>query len=1251
MDWIRYTRRNCPICNGARNDCRQNQASSLVHCRDNTITTDDWIFRGQDAWGFNMWADACSAEAWTAENHAQWQQEQEARQKIREQKLREKQARSLSDQEKDQLIKQILSQLSLSEKHKIQLNNRGLTDEQIKAAGYRSVTQWQKLITSVDDNLAGVRLGGESLLTPDSGILCPIRNQIGQFVSWQLRQDNNSNAKYIWAASEKKRHHRPTSHNKQYGELPLGVCIPNSAVNNTQPGVVGLTEGTTIKPQIASNRLNIPIIGASGGNFASSAQTLKTTLEHLSAHSVILYPDAGAVTNPNVLKQYEKVFGLLKKWNYDVKVAWWQQITKEDGDIDEIEPITRSTITYLSTEAFIKLAQKQQYIATRKESWRVNKHFTAQKQIHQRYFKSNLPTSNTATFIKSTTGTGKTTSLVKWLEQLKDQGAICLGYRNTLLLQWCAKADFYHLHEHDGLNLIGWSKSRIALCVDSLGRFKPSDFEGKILILDEVCSVIRHALFSQTVRNRERILNLLGEAIRRCERLICLDGMMADWVVDYITAFCPDKKIETIENTWKNNKAPVNFLMGTEIDGKLKVNDRSPWLDELLNLAPVPAIGLDSQVFGESLDNLLSERGYNVLRVDSKTVNEKAVKEFLGGDGTRDSERHISPCDRYLTKYKPDVLIYTPSAESGVDVSISDYFSHHFCFFFGVLQVDAILQLMARIRDVNCPKYLWCKQWVSLPPQETIRSPLAEEVASVIDQNLVRDLHLSMSEENNSDELIATIRSLIDQSKTPHYHTATKLTAIANYEKSNLRDCVLSSLFAHGYEVNLVTGKDNYQIKEDVKAATKEVKEHNCQDIFNAEDLNPEQANKPLEYDANWSDRIKRIKADYKRRLPGIEYSQRWTSEFIYKLRYAEPGFIERQELFWLLENPDVAKTLQQEQYHFLCRKFIEYEQVSLWKIKTRLATISALRELGIHQLLNHPDHQYTSESTEILAIWKKAHKTKYRQILGRNPGSQPIRYVGGLLKMVGLGWQSQQVRVGSESMRIYQLDRKLLEDNDRLVVNECIGRKYQKYLSGEVEHLDWSLILSVEEKVKISVPERVNLAAAFQWSADPTGNGGQPEKNFLEKTATAIDTQGLESVTGSPKNVYKLDGVPVTEKTADKLDDLEPILGAEKGDRLADDLVEQLGDEIQINLDSRVLRQDNHQSNVVSSSRPQLTDYQNREVVWFKSKWGWFKGWICKVAEGEGDFARVWCNQINSFGYLIDSALNIAPGDWVLRQ
>ena len=1199
MDWIRYNRRNCPVCHGARNDCRQNQATQLVHCRDNSVNPTGWLFRGQDAWGFNMWVDDRQGSAWVAENLAPWQQEQFSRRKAREQKLREKQARSLSDGERDRLIKQIISQLSLSEKHRQNLRDRGLTEGQIEAGCYRSVTQWQKLAIAVDDNLAGVRLEGRSLLTPDSGILCPIPNHQGQFVSWQLRQDNNSNAKYIWAASEKKRYHRPTSHNKQYGELPLGVFLPISTPQDAKTGVVGLTEGTTIKPHIASVRLNIPVIGASGGNFASSPKTLKATLEHLSAQEIILYPDGGAVTNPQVLKQYQKVFGLLKKWNYPVKVAWWQQVTKEDGDIDEVDDSTLCQITYLSPELFINLAHKQQYIAQARQSWRKSKHFTARLQIHQRYFKSKLPRKNTATFIKSTTGSGKTTQLVKWLKELKQRGAIFLGYRNTLLLQWCAKSDgeglnFYHLHEHDGIPLIGWDRSRIALCVDSLWRFQPENFEGKVLILDEVCSVIRHLLFSQTVRNREHILNLLTEAIRRCDRLICLDGMMADWVVDYLTQLCPDKQIETIENTWKGNKAPVNFLMGVEVDGKLKVNDRSPWLDELLNRAPVPAIGLDSQVFAESLDNLLTSMGYNVLRIDSKTVKEQYVKEFLGGDDTKDTSKYLSCCDAYLKKYRPDVLLYTPSAESGVDVSISDYFTHHFCFFFGVLQVDAILQLMARIRDVNCPKYFWCKQWVSLPDEETIRSPLAEKVAQVVDQNLVRDINLSMSGEDNQEELISAIRSLIYQSKTPHWHTANQLTAIANYEKSNLRDCVKESLETHGYEVNLVTGKDYCQVKKEVKKATKEVKQHNCQDIFNAEDIPPELADKPLVFDAGWDERCKLIKAAFKRRLPGIEHSSRWSAELIYKLRYIEPGLIEGQELFWLLFNPDVAKMLQQEKYHFLCRKFIEYEQVSLWKIKTRLATIEALRELGIDELVNNPNLEYTNSSPEILAIWKKAHQKKYRQILGRNPGEQPIRYVGGLLKMVGCGWQSRQVRVGQDSVRIYQLDTKLLADDDRLVVLECIGRKYQKYLTGEVEHLDWSLVSEVEEKVKNPVTPKPNLAS------------NKPEKNPLTKTATSIAKQGLDSVTGSPNNVYKPDSVPVTEKIEDKSSDLDNSSLVRNDVKSLRDLTEDLGQKREALVNNQSPNQINHQ--VVFPSRPQLTDYQDREIVWIKRMYEKYK-------------------------------------------
>ena len=1086
MTWIRYNRGDCPICLGIRKDCRSNNDTGLVHCRDSDANPRDWIFRGLDTWGFGMWAYAPDTEAWSQAKKEQWRIEREFRQKVREREERESRAKSLSSEDRDREIRKILAQLTLSARHRQNLKDRGLSDGQIRDGHYRSVEQWQKLDSRVSDRLAGVKLGGKSLLTPDAGILCPIPDCQGKFTSWQLRQDNNSDAKYIWAASEKKRKHRPTAHLKN-GELPLGVWLPQEPVDQS---TIGLTEGTGIKPYIASLKLNIPVVGAAGGNFASSPQTLKATLEHLQSQKIILYPDAGSVINTNVLNQYQKLFNLVHSWNYDITIAWWKQVEKGDGDIDEIDLSTSATITHLSPTEFIKLARQQQYIYKLKNSWREFKRFTPKRTIHRRYFQDQLPPSNTATFIKSGLGTGKTTQLTKkWLVELKSTGAIALGYRNTLLLQFCAQSDFYHLHEHNGAMMIDDDRSRIALCVDSLGKFKPENFEGKVLIIDEIVSVIRHLLFSPTIRNPEQIQNLFAEAIRQSDRLICLDGMMADWVVDYISGLCPEKTIETIANTWVGSKAPLNFLLGTiDVGGNLKVNDRSPWLEELLDRAPVPAIATDSQVFAESLDKIMTKLGYKVLRVDSKTVPEDSVKEFL------------SCCDPYIKKHRPDVLIYTPSAESGVDVSITDYFSHHFCFFFGVLGVDAILQMLGRIRDVGVPKYVWCRQWVSQREIETIRSPIAQKIAEIIDRNLSRDLTSTLSGIEREREIIQLVRSLLKQEKSYHSDCAYKLMAIANYEKSHLRECLLESLQTARYQINPVTRINNQQAQITVKETTVEVKQQNCRDIFTAEDLPESILEKPLAFDANWLQRCKLIKANLKRRLPGIEHSLRWSEEFIYKIRYQDRQFIAKQELAWLLQHPTVAQRMQQEHYHSLCRQYAIEQQIALWKLRSRFAMVKALQELGIRELLAHPEREYSDKSPEILAIWQLGKQAKYREILGKSPGKYPLRYVGSLLKTIGLGWQSKQVNLEGERTRVYRIDQYLLNDGDRVVAIECIQRKWQQYLSEEIESLDWSIITeTLNSNSEIPQPQS---SSDLESIADETNNVYIPnELSVLDNT------------------------------------------------------------------------------------------------------------------------------------------------------
>jgi hypothetical protein len=191
---------------------------------------------------------------------------------------------------------------------------------------------------------------------------------------------------------------------------------------------------------------------------------------------------------------------------------------------------------------------------------------------------------------------------------------------------------------------------------------------------------------------------------------------MADWCVNYLQTIAPDKVIIKAENTYQGKKPLINLLLGT-IDAfdetkRVKVDDRSPWFRYLLDESAVPVVCSDSQALIEALDNIFTERGLDVLRIDSKTVPEDYVKEFL------------KDCNAYIEKRKPDVLLYTPSAESGVDVSIPDYFTQHFGFFFGVLDVDGILQMLGRIRD-DITKFVWCKSFVSESEKQHSKSPFA----------------------------------------------------------------------------------------------------------------------------------------------------------------------------------------------------------------------------------------------------------------------------------------------------------------------------------------------------------------------------------------------------------------------------------------------------------------------------------------------------------------------------------------------
>ncbi|NJP21877.1 MAG: hypothetical protein HC763_25955 [Hydrococcus sp. CRU_1_1] len=292
-----------------------------------------------------------------------------------------------------------------------------------------------------------------------------------------------------------------------------------------------------------------------------------------------------------------------------------------------------------------------------------SKKFTSDRISKDEFVNFDLPDRNCVLFVKSGTGTGKTHRLVEVLKQLdKSEKIINLGYRNSLLLGFNRRAsqlDLFHLQSDKHLIECDPSDSsfKASLCVDSLGYFSEQNLDGGIVIIDEMMSVLDHLLFSSTIKNAAKVLHLFKEAVRRCDRLICLDGMMSDVAVDFIRSIDPRKNILRIENQSSKIEPRVIIYDGTISDcgkdpnmlvEKIKRDDRSGFMSAIeasLSFKEKFIVFTDSRIFGESVERLILEikPNYKTLRVDSTTTGEEDVQSFLKTqiDGSRKTDRTV----------------------------------------------------------------------------------------------------------------------------------------------------------------------------------------------------------------------------------------------------------------------------------------------------------------------------------------------------------------------------------------------------------------------------------------------------------------------------------------------------------------------------------------------------------------------------------------------------------------------------------
>jgi hypothetical protein len=390
--------------------------------------------------------------------------------------------------------------------------------------------------------------------------------------------------------------------------------------------------------------------------------------------------------------------------------------------------------------------------------------------------------------IKSAKGTGKTTALQTLIQtaQAQDRKVLVITHRIQLGKAICQSLGI------DWIEDVQDCDRGYGLCIDSLhpnsrARFNPDDWEGAIVILDEVEQVLWHALNSATCYNqRVKILATLKELV---DVVLSTDGLivaqdadLSDVSVDYLKGLASVAVFPwLVVNQWKPEIAWEVALYDTKNPAPLISR-----LEEVLNTGAA-FVCLDSQkVRGKwSSRNLetylkLQFPDKQILRVDSETVSDPDHPAYRIADRINDVVIHY------------DVVLATPTIGTGVSIDVRGHFKGVFGIFQGVTPDSESRQALARVREA-VPRYVWAAHFGhgKIGNGSCNYRDVAQSMAKAVRYNI------SLLKEVDFD--------LDEQSDPISLRTWAKMAARVNASLWRYRREVRGGLMVEGHNVTVVT--------------------------------------------------------------------------------------------------------------------------------------------------------------------------------------------------------------------------------------------------------------------------------------------------------------------------------------------------------------------------------------------------------------------------------------------------------------
>jgi hypothetical protein len=749
-------------------------------------------------WGQFKFDDS---QEWSQQQRFQWQQENQRRRNEQASKQKELAKSALPIEDRDRAIRKLHSYLGISARHRDDLRSRGLTDDQIDQLLYFTITPNQEVPFGIPANLPGVKDG--LIKAAGAGYACVTFDPENRATGWQIRLDDATDNKYRWAKGE-------VSSHLANGELPITSVYPSEIKHSG----IWACEGIS-KPAIADNRLGIVALGAASANFTASPQQseehLQKAAEFLKTKEVIFAPDAGSVSNPNVLSAYKRSWELFNKLGYQVKIAWWGQITKDKFDIDELDSL--EAIEIITPKHFWDIVNHTRQQAERDEKLRQERlKREAEDAIYEKlttiqekpWKVINTPKINLQELltepgaiyiVSSAKGTHKTNALIPVVAShdrvLAWFNRVALGREecNRIGLTWKDDASSYS------------NKNKRGFCADSSFQFDPKALSPKGLLLGDECDQVFAHIFGSTCNKdgkRPLILATLeahiDAAIHGGGMALFMSADVTQRDIDYLKALAPEGcPVRLIVNEYKPERGIAYFDTSDDPDGKIEellmtLEEGTPCflIDDIKNGVK----GCKS--IAEYVRTIHPEWSSKIVEINSDTSGDPFIIDYLKNINEASKETLLLAC--------------SPSVVSGISIE-NGHFGGVFALLNGILTVSDASQAIGRVRgaeEIN----LWAAE-----------EGLAYEANGSTDPDEIKDWYRRNYEANCKHLLSfrAEYEPITGEWGSPHFDLFCKNAAYRNLCMKRLRERLQTRLIDEGYDLIIQEDAGSDMVKDALK--------------------------------------------------------------------------------------------------------------------------------------------------------------------------------------------------------------------------------------------------------------------------------------------------------------------------------------------------------------------------------------------------------------------------------------------------